>query len=269
MTKASSTFAAFDGAGYESQMGRWSRRLAPQLIDFSNVFAGERVLDVGCGTGSLSFELARNPQIQSVIGIDLASVYIEHATRVSHDERVNFRVGDACDLPFPNNWFDHSLSSLVLQFIPDPDRAVREMRRVTRSGGTVSATTWNTRGGLVIHRIFFDTACVLEPTAGEWRSKTCARPVSRPDGLAQLWREAGLTDVVQGSVAIRMDYESFDDFWTSLAGKDGPYAEYVLTLDSETRLKLHALVRAAYLDGEPDGLRSYLAGAWAVKGKMP
>jgi len=267
MTKSSSTFVAVDGDSYELQMGRWSRRLAPQFVDFSKVLAGERVLDVGCGTGSLSFELAKNPKIASIHGIDFASVYIDYAT--SRGERVEFRVGDACALPFADKWFDHSLSSLVLQFIPDPERAVREMRRVTRSGGSVCATTWNTRGGLIIHRMFFDTASVLDPNGAVWRARTCARAVSQADGLAQLWRDVGLLDVIQDDIAIRMDYQSFDDFWTSLADKDGPYAEYVRTLDSKMRSMLLALIRAAYLDGEPDGPRSYMAVAWAIKGIVP
>jgi ubiquinone/menaquinone biosynthesis C-methylase UbiE len=269
MTEVSSTFPAFDAACYERQMGRWSRRLAPKFIDFSGVAAAERVLDVGCGTGSLSYALAENPRIGTVHGIDFAPAYVEHATRSKRESRVNFRVGDACDLPFPDGWFDHSLSMLVLQFIPDPMRAVREMRRVTRSGGTVAATTWYTRGGLIIQRMFFDTAAVIDPVAADWRARTCARPVSLPDGLARLWRDAGLIDVVQDSMAIQMEYSSFDDFWTSIAGTDGPYAAYLTTLAANARSKLRGLIESAYLDGDPDGARSYMAAAWAVRGRVP
>lgn len=269
MSKASSTFNAFDGAGYELQMGRWSRRLAPHFMDFSEVLAAERVLDVGCGTGSLSFELAKNPSIASIFGIDLVPAYVEYATSLAQGSRVDFRIGDACALPFPDGWFDHSLSSLVLQFIPDPDRAVLEMRRVTRSGGSVCATTWNTRGGLIIHRIFFDTASACDPSAVAWRARMCARRASQPHGLVQLWRDAGLMNVRLDSIAIEMEYRSFDDFWTSLAGRNGPYAEYVGTLAADTRARLRDLICAAYLDGDPDGLRSYMASAWAVKGSVP
>jgi ubiquinone/menaquinone biosynthesis C-methylase UbiE len=269
MPKPSSTFPAFDGDGYELQMGRWSRRLAPHLVNFSGISAAERVLDVGCGTGSLSFELARNPQIASVHGIDFAAVYIEHAKRLSDEGRVQFRVGDACALPFPDCWFDHSLSCLVLQFIPEPSRAVREMVRVTRPGGTVSATTWYTRGGLTIHRMFFDTASVIDPIARTWRAQTCARPVSLPGGLAQLWSDAGLMAVSEDSISIRMDYESFDDFWTSIARQDGPYAGYLGTLPTTKKSRLRTLIRAAYLDGDTDGARSYMAAAWAVRGTVP
>ena len=76
-----STFVASDGDGYELQMGRWSRRLAPLFIDFAGITGAERVLDVGCGTGNLSFCLAQNPEIVSVRGLDLSPAYVEHAKR--------------------------------------------------------------------------------------------------------------------------------------------------------------------------------------------
>jgi SAM-dependent methyltransferase len=131
----SSTFVSADGQGYELQMGRWSRRLAPLFVEFTGIDAADCVLDVGCGTGSLSARLIANPRTSSVRGIDLSPVYIEHAKRHNGDDRLDFKVGDACTLPFPDGSFDRALSMLVLQFIPQPERAVREMRRVTRPGG--------------------------------------------------------------------------------------------------------------------------------------
>jgi SAM-dependent methyltransferase len=250
-------------------MGRWSARLAPLFIDFAGITAAERVLDVGCGTGSLSFELARRPAIGGVRGVDLACAYIDHAKRKNRNARIAFEVGDACALPFPDASFDHALSLLVLQFIPQADRAVREMRRVTRRGGTVAAATWDTRGGLVSLRLIFDTAAMLDPNANACRAQAYTRPMSRPGELARAWREAGLLDVVDGMLTIRMDFTSFADFWAPAEGKDGPVADYVGTLGAETREELRDTVKLAYLDGERDGPRSYAAVAWVVKGKVP
>ncbi len=265
----SSTFVSSDGDGYELQMGRWSRRLAPLFVDFAGITGAERVLDVGCGTGNLSFGLARNPAVGSVRGIDFSPAYVEHANRRKRDARVAFEVGDACALPFPDASFDHSLSMLVLQFIPQADLAVREMRRVTRPGGTVAAATWDTRGGLISSRMIFDTAAVLDQGGNARRAGMCTRPMSRPGDLARAWRDAGLTDVVQDMLTIRMDFASFADFWAPAEGKDGPVAEYVGTLDVETKAKLRNMVELAYLDGEANGPRSYAATAWVVKGRAP
>jgi hypothetical protein len=93
--------------------------------------------------------------------------------------------------------------------------------------------------------------------------------MTRPGDLARAWREAGFHDVIDDMVTIRMDFTSFEDFWTPLEGKDGPFAEYVSTLSIEGRSKLRDAVRLAYLDGENDGARSYAATAWVVKGRVP
>jgi SAM-dependent methyltransferase len=265
----SSTFVATDGDGYERVMGRWSRRLAPLFIEFAGISEGARVLDVGCGTGSLTFALAGNPAIASVRGLDFSPVYVEHAARRNTDSRVEFQEGDACALPFETGYFDHALSMLVLQFIPQADIAVEEMRRVTRPGGTVAAATWDTRGGLIVYRLLFDTAAAIDPQANQRRARVCTRPLTRPGELARAWHKAGLADVVEGMLTIRMDFASFADFWGPYEGKDGPVADYLGTLDAPAKARLRGLVELAYLDGDPDGPRSYAATAWAVKGKVP
>jgi SAM-dependent methyltransferase len=266
---ASSTFMAGDGGGYERQMGRWSRRLAPLFIDFAGISAGEQVLDVGCGTGSLAFTLAQSPNVRNISAIDFSPIYIEHAKHLNKDPRVQFKVADACALPFEDGTFDHCASLLVLAFIPRADLAVREMRRVTRLGGTVAASMWDARGGLIISRMFWDTAAMLDQRAVERRARGYARPMTRPGDLARAWWDAGLHDVVDGMITIRMDFASFEDFWTPMEGTDGGFAEYVGTLSIEGKSKLRDALRSAYLDGEADGARSYAATAWVVKGRVP
>jgi ubiquinone/menaquinone biosynthesis C-methylase UbiE len=265
----SSTFNAADGDGYDLQMGRWSQRLAEPFLDFVGAANGESVLDVGCGTGSLAFALAQRCQVKRLRGIDFSPAYVEHATRRSHDPRIVFEVGDAGALDFPDHSFDRVLSLLVLHFVPRAEQAVAEMRRVARPGAVVGAAVWDTRGGYVANRMFFDTAAVLDPKANERRARTYTRPMSRPGQLAKAWLAAGLTNVVETTLMIRMEFASFDDYWVPYLGKDGPQAEYIATLGEAGRARLRDAVRLAYVDGEPDGPRSYAALAWAVKGTAP
>ncbi len=267
-TQAPWRFAA-DGDGYERLMGRWSRRLAQTFLDFVGVGTDERVLDVGCGTGNLAVALVERSSGSKVEAIDLSPSYIEHARRHHGHPRIRFDVGDAAALPFDDHRFDRVLSLLVLHFVPRPDGAIAEMRRVAKPGAVVGATVWDARGGFVANRIFFDTAAALDPGAGAHRARNYTRPMTRPGDLGRAWRDAGFVDVMETTLAIRMEFADFADYWTPYTGSDGPGAAYVATLDDAARETLRTHVRAAYLDGEADGPRSYAALAWAVRGVVP
>jgi hypothetical protein len=124
------------------------------------------------------------------------------------------------------------------------------------------------RGGWIANRLFFDTAAVLDPRAGERRARNYTRPLTRPGELAAAWRAAGFRDVTESLLCIRMDFTSFSDYWAPYLGRDGPGAEYVRTLDEAQRARLEDAVKAAYLDGDADGPRSYAALAYAVRGTV-
>jgi SAM-dependent methyltransferase len=265
----SSTFVAADGDGYELNMGRWSRHLAHPFLDFADTNDAERVLDVGCGTGHLALAVLGRSTTSTILGIDLAPVYVEYAKVKSSDRRIEFHVGDACALAYPDNSFDRVLSLLVLHFVARPHDAIAEMRRVAKSGAVVAAAVWDARGGFVANRMFFDTAAAVDPRAAVRRNKNYTRPLTKPGELAAAWRYAGFIDVLETVLVMRMEFASFADYWAPYLGKDGPGAEYVATLGDNERDRLENAVRAAYLDGEEDGPRSYAALAWAVKGIAP
>lgn len=265
----SSTYSASDGEGYERIMGRWSRRLVGPFLDFAGTADGEDVLDVGCGTGCLAFAVAERRDVRSVRGVDLAPGYVAHARQRNRDARVTFEVGNVHALELPDGAFDRVLALLVLHFVPRTEQAIAEMRRVARPGATVGAAVWDARGGFVANRIFFDTAAALDPAANERRARNYTRPLTRPGELAAAWRAAGFTDVVETTLAIRMEFDSFEDYWGPYSAQDGPQADYVATLSDDGRARLREALRLAYVDGEADGPRSYAALAWAVKGRAP
>lgn len=263
---ASTTFVAADGDGYELQMGRWSRRLAEPFLDFVGVAAGETILDVGSGTGSLATALAPRCEFARLLGVDFSPIYVAHATRHCRDPRVTFAVGDACALDLPDRSFDRVLALLLLHFVPRTEQAISEMRRVAKPGAVVGAAVWDARGGYVANRLFFDTAAALDPKAAERRARNYTRPMTRPGELGAAWRAAGFDAVAEATLMVRMEFASFDDYWAPYEGKDGPGPEYMATLGANERTRLREAVQSAYLDGEADGPRSYAAVAWAVKG---
>jgi ubiquinone/menaquinone biosynthesis C-methylase UbiE len=240
-----SSFNVHKASGYEQLMGRWSRILAPLFIDFAGVNAGEHILDVGCGTGSLTFALPEAADIGEIAAIDHSSVFVEEAQRRNKDPRIGIRQGDACALPFPDGRFDRALSLLVLHFVPETGKAVGEMRRVTRSGGVVAAAVWDHLGGLPVMRMVLDTLAPLDEAAERLRRHYCFQPMMRPGEMRQAFIAQGLKDVTETSLLIRMDYESFEDFWTPIAAGEGPLGKYVAGLDKPRRAKADEAVRAA------------------------
>ncbi len=266
---ATSTFSATDGDAYEQQMGRWSRRLAEPFLDFADLAGAGCVLDLGCGTGSLARALAGRSATVRIVGLDASDAYVAHARRRIGDPRVEFHAGDACAIPFPDRSFDGVLALLMLPFVPRTEAVVAEMRRVARPGAVVAAASWDARGGVVAQRIFLDTAAMLDPGAAALRARNCTRPTTRPGELAAAWRAAGFLEIRETALTIRMEYADFEDYWAPYLGRQGPAADYVAGLDTPAVARLREHVRRAYLDGEPDGPRSYAATAWAVRGIAP
>jgi ubiquinone/menaquinone biosynthesis C-methylase UbiE len=263
------TFATSRAEDYERLMGRWSRVLARPFLEFSGVADDETVLDVGCGTGSLTVAIADTANVRAVTGVDLTESYIEFARSRTQDSRTRYETGDACALPFADGSFDRTLSLLVLNFIPDPPRAAAEMMRVTRPGGVVATTVWDVRGGLPSFRMFWDTACVADPNAKEARSRYCAHPMTRPGELASCWYALGLEAIEQSEITVRFEFERFADYWEPMLGKTGPVGAYLDGISEALRMELERRVRAAYELGQPDGPRSFTATAWACRGTVP
>jgi ubiquinone/menaquinone biosynthesis C-methylase UbiE len=264
-----SSFNVNDATGYEQLMGRWSQKLAPLFIDFAGVAAGEKILDVGCGTGSLTFALARAADLGEIAAIDYSPVFVAEAIRRNTDPRINIRQADACALPFEGGTFDRALALLVLHFVPEAGKAVAEMRRVVRPGGVVAAAVWDHLGGMPGMRMMVDTVAALSESGRQLRARYCFQPMMQPGEMKRTFVEQGLVDVEETQLMIRMDYQNFDDYWTPIAAGEGPLGKYVATLDAAERTRTGAAVRDAYEAGRPDGPRSFANVAWACRGIAP
>ena len=264
-----SAFHASDGAAYEVWLGRWASRLAEVFLDFVEFPETGELLDVGCGTGALTLAMAERWPARRVIGVDLAAPFISYAQSRRPGGQPTFEIGDACALKYEDGRFAGVAAQLVFLFIPKPGVALREMRRVTRSGGTVAAIVWDSRGGLMFQRMLWDTAVAIDPNARVARDSLFANPVAIPGGLAGFFHEAGLLDVETQSLTIRMDYADFEDYWQPFLGGQGPVGTYFANLAPALKAQIKEAVRDAYCSGSPDGPRSLTASAWAVQGKAP
>src|SRR3954453_5583375 len=147
---------------YDRFMGRYTRSLAPLLVDAAGVQPGMRVLDVGCGPGGLTTEIAKRVGgSEHVAAIDPAPQFAAACAELNPGADV--RVGVAEDLPWPDASFDAALSSLVIAFMQDADAGVREMIRVTGPGGVVAACMWDIAGGgMTMLKVFWEAARELD-----------------------------------------------------------------------------------------------------------
>jgi SAM-dependent methyltransferase len=258
-------FAA--SAGYERFMGRWSRRLALQHVAFAGVQDGHRVLDVGTGTGALASALESALPSSELVGIDPSEGFIAAANKNAKSTRARFEVGDAQALRFEDAVFDQAMALLVMNFIPDPNKAVGEMRRVTRPGGIVSACVWDYDAGMQMLRFFWDEVVALDPAMAPKDERNMK--LSRKGQLGELWARAGLTNIGEAALTIEQAYASFDDYWGPFLKGAGPGGAYVVSLADDRRRQLEARLRQRLLGGREDGAFVLQARAWCVRGEVP
>jgi SAM-dependent methyltransferase len=254
-------------AGYERFMGRWSQLLAPSYIAFAGVKDGARVLDVGTGTGALASMLAATLPSCEVVAVDPSAGFISYAKQNEMSGRALFEVGDAQALQHDDASFDHAMSLLVMNFVPDHRKAIEEMRRVTRPGGIVSACLWDYDAGMEMLRFFWDEAVALDPAIAPKDERHMK--LSREGQLGAAWMAAGLAGVEEASLTIAQAYGSFDDYWGPFLKGAGPAGAHVASLSEERRRQLEARMRTRLLGARHDSAFTLNARAWCVRGEVP
>jgi SAM-dependent methyltransferase len=262
MPELSDKWAA--GATYEDFMGRWSRLLAPRFVSWLSVRPAANWLDVGYGTGALADAICAGVNPASVVACDPSEPFIEYARRRQVGPRVSFVVAGVGQLPTRPGGFDSVTSLLALNFFPNPDAAIDEMRRITAANGLVSACVWDYAGRMECLRCFWDSVAAVDASAAGL-DEGRRFPICRPDGLTSLFRDGGLVDVVCDSIEIPTRFSTFAEFWKPFLGGTGPAPSYVASLDSPQREALATRLERS-VPREPDGTISLVARAWVVRG---
>jgi SAM-dependent methyltransferase len=248
---------------YDRHTGRYGPELAPAFVEFAGVAAGMCALDIGCGPGALTAELA------TVIGgHNLAAVDPSEAYAAACRERVpgaDVRVGAAEALPFDAEAFDAVLSQLVVQVLDDAPRAAREMVRVAAPGGVIATCVWDFRGGMPLLDAYWAAARAIDPEGAAAAAGDVANPWCTSEGLRTVWQGAGVEAVEIGELSAGARYDDFDDAWYSFAAGVSASGSYCRSLDEERRTALREEFRRRL--ARPDGPFRLSARAWAVRGR--
>jgi len=252
---------AFGNAdSYARFMGRFSEPLAPLFADLVPVPPEGQVLDVGCGPGVLTAELAARYGAERVLAIDPTPGFVA-AARARLPE-VDVREGSAEQLPYADDAFAATLAQLVVHFMKDPARGVAEMVRVTRPGGVVAATVWDHGGGRGPLSQFWSAVDELDPGARDGDRLSTG---SREGDLTRLFGAAGLVDVEPGELAVTIRLESFDTWWAPYEEPAGSAGDYLATRTPDQVAELKELLRERL----PDGPFDLTVWTWTAIGRVP
>jgi SAM-dependent methyltransferase len=253
-----------DGSAYEGYVGRWSRRIAERFVPWVGVARGGSWVDVGCGTGILTRAILDGADPGSVVGIDPSPAFLGAARAALRDPRVEFIEGSGGALPLADESADGVVSGLVLNFIPELDAALVDMRRVARREGVVAGYVWDYEGEMQLLRTFWDAAAALDNSAGKL-DEGVRFPLCRPEALEGAFTGAGFDEVEVAGIEVPTVFGDFDDYWNPFLSGVGPAPGYVASLDDDARGRLRDRL-AETLPREPDGTIELIARAWAVRG---
>ena len=258
-----------DAVAYDRFMGRWSRLAAPLVLAFADVPRRGHILDAGSGTGSLAFAIAECSPWARVSGIDPSQQYVAFAAdRNPFPDRVRFEVGDARQIHLGDASVDAALSLLVFNFIPNPEKALSELRRVIRPGGTLSAAVWDYGAGMRMLRAFWDAAVHIDPDAEKLDEKHM--PLCRAGELAALWKQGAMEDVREQPIDITMRFESFADYWDPFLLGQGPAGSYLRRCNGDQLQSLRGEIRRRLPASTEENTPIFLpARMWVVRGVVP
>ena len=256
-------FVFDDAAAYERMMGRWSARVAEPFLDWLALTDGLEWLDAGCGNGSFTEVLLSMRRPRSVVGIDPAPAQLAFARQRIPAAAARFLEGDAQSLPLEDASVGVAVMALVLFFLPDPARGLRELARVVRPGGTVAAYHWDMAGG----------GLPLKPIQDALRAEGHDSPLPPSSWAAQLdasealWRGTGLLDVQSRQFDVSRRFGSFEDFWR-VAGDSPRLRSLFASISQAARQRIVERLRTdlGVTGVEPLVMK---ARANAVKGRKP
>ncbi len=255
-----------DGEAYEHYVGRWSRGVGHLFLDWLSLPAGLRWVDVGCGTGALTESILQQTDPSRVTGTEPSEGFLSMARGRIRDDRAEFKSGDAMSMPLKDAEADVLVAGLVLNFVSDKQRALQEMCRVVRPGGTVAFYVWDYAGEMQLMRYFWNAVSELFPEGADYDEGN-QFPICKPGPLADLFRAANLQAVEVRALDVPTVFVDFDDYWSPFLRGQGPAGTYCVSLSEDDREHLRKHLENT-VPVRSDGSIHLIARAWGVRGTI-
>ncbi len=251
---------------YDNFMGRWSREVATQFIKWIGPEPHLSWLDVGCGTGTLAQTVIKSCSPSLIVGTDPLKSSIEAAKLHPENKDVEFQIGDVQDLPFDQAKFDFVISGLMIKFVKDKVRAIREMKRVTRAGGMTALYDWDMDGNMNTTRHFWDAVSTIRPECIE-SPKARKTPMTEIGSIASLFESAGINEIKQCIISFTTQFQDLDDYWSPITKNSQNVGRFYKTMTREERETVYRQLEKT-LPFNSNGSISFESRAVAIKGKI-
>lgn len=255
------------GADYDRWMGRWSRLLAQEFLNWLALPAGLQWIDICCGSGMITETILQRCAPASVVGVDLSTEQISFAREHRANANVTFETADAMALPFAGTSFDVAVCGLGLNYIPNPNSGLEEFRRVTRPGGTVALYVWDYEQGARFLREFWDAALAVDPEAAAF-DQAHRFPICTQIGLRSIFEQTKLEDITLHALEIVTRFADFNDYWQPLLTGQGSAPNYLQSRSQQTKAAIRDRLTTT-LPTDVHGAIELPARAWAIRARRP
>ena len=246
---------------YNEFMGKWSIMVAKEFLIWlskDNDVQKKKWIDIGCGPGSLTFEILKFFNPEFLLGVDPSPDYLPN----SSSPNISFQVGSSHKLPVSSNIFDFVVSGLALNFMSDINASIQEMLRVLKPNCCLALYVWDYSGQMDLLRPFWDVAGELKPEAKSLDEGELF-PICNKPSLISLFEDNGIKDIKYNEIVINPTFSDFESYWGPFLGGQGPAGSYLISLNQQDQNLLKTKLASRFLN-KPLSLK---ARALAIQGK--
>ncbi len=253
-----------DANAYNLYVGRWSKLISADFIEWLNPPLNLKWLELGCGTGSLTSEIVSSRSPSHLLATDTSEIYLNDARKHIASAQISFLNADLNTVQVPDE-FDEITSGLVLNFIPGIENMLLKILNNLRHGGRLSAFVWDYAGHYQPMRHFWNAARDVHEQADMFdagiKYKLCMKK-----NLIRLFESLNLSNIKFVNIERIASYVNFEDYWLPIKSAQGSVAEFLTTLTPDQIMKLRDLLRSR-LPISSNGELKLIISALAIEGR--